>query len=143
MLTIFSTAKDFKGIFKTIQTNALNSWRAISPGIQIIILGNSYGSKDAAKVIDAEYVHDVKCSPEGTPLLSDLFEIAQKRARYNILAYVNADIILPPNLLREIDHLDNKFNKFLMVGHRWDLNVDKFEHSVVFEKQNNFSRMIS
>jgi len=125
MITLFTTTKIFSGIFKIIQTNALNSWRAISPGIQIIILGNSYGSKDAAKVIDAEYVPDVKCSPEGTPLLSDLFDIAQKRAKYNILAYVNADIILPKNLLSEIHLLDNKFNRFLMVGHRWDMDIDK------------------
>ena len=33
-------------------------------------------------------------------------------------------------------------NVFL-VSHKPDLSVDKFEHSVVFEKQNNFSRMIS
>ena len=126
MITLFTTPKDFSGIFKVIQTNALNSWRVISHDIQIIIMGNSDGSKDAAKLINAEHIQDIKCSPEGTPLLSDLFDIAQKRARYNILAYVNADIILPPNLLREIDHLDNKFNKFLMVGHRWDSDVDKF-----------------
>ena len=126
MITLFTTPKNFTGIFKVIQTNALNSWRVISHDIQIIIMGNSDGSKDAAKLINAEHIQDIKCSPEGTPLLSDLFDIAQKRARYNILAYVNADIILPPNLLREIDHLDNKFNKFLMVGHRWDLDVDKF-----------------
>jgi len=126
MITLFTTPKDFTGIFKVIQTNALNSWRVISHDIQIIIMGNSDGSKDAAQLINAEHIQDIKCSPEGTPLLNDLFDIAQKRARYNILAYVNADIILPPNLLREIDHLDNKFNKFLMVGHRWDLDVDKF-----------------
>jgi len=126
MITLFTTPKDFSGIFKVIQTNALNSWRSISHDIQIIILGNSYGSKDAANLINAEYVPDVKCSPEGTPLLSDLFDIAQKRAKYNILAYVNADIILPQNLLIEIDLLDNKFNRFLMVGHRWDMDVDQF-----------------
>jgi energy-coupling factor transporter ATP-binding protein EcfA2 len=33
-------------------------------------------------------------------------------------------------------------NVFL-VSHKPDISVDKFEHSVVFEKVNNFSRMIS
>ena len=125
MLTIFSTAKDFKGIFQTIQTNALNSWRAISPSIQIIILGNSYGSKDAAKVIDAKYFPDVKCSPEGTPLLSDLFDIAQKRAKYSIMAYVNSDIILSDSILASIESVSKRFGKFLLVGHRWDIDIDK------------------
>ena len=49
MVTLFTTTKDFLGIFNIIQTNALNSWRAISPSIQIIILGNSYGSKETEK----------------------------------------------------------------------------------------------
>ena len=126
MITIFATPKNFKGIFNIIQNNALNSWRALSPDIEIIIFGDSKGSKKAAEKINAKYVPEVRCSPQGAPYLSDLFFKADEIAKYSILMFVNADIILPPNLLREIDHLDNKFNKFLMVGHRWDLDVDKF-----------------
>ena len=125
MITLFTTPKDFLGIFNIIQTNALNSWRAISPSIQIIIIGNSYGSKDAAKVIDAEYIPDVKCSPEGTPLLSDLFDIAQKRAKYSIMAYVNSDIILSDSILASIESVSKRFDKFLLVGHRWDIDIDE------------------
>ena len=95
MITLFSTHKNFTGIFDIIQTNALNNWRSISPDIQIIIIGNSKGSKEIASSINADYVPEVKCSPEGTPLLEDLFRIAQSRARNPIMIYVNADIILP------------------------------------------------
>ena len=41
MITIFSTPKNFNGKFKTIQLNAIRSWRNLSSDIQIIILGNS------------------------------------------------------------------------------------------------------
>ena len=74
MITLFSTPKDFVGIFKNIQLNALRSWRALSPDIQIIILGDSEGSREAADEIQAEYIEDVQCSPRGVPILSDLFQ---------------------------------------------------------------------
>ena len=40
MITLFATTKNFTDIFKTIQLNALNSWRALSNDIQIIIFGD-------------------------------------------------------------------------------------------------------
>ena len=53
MITLFTTLKDFTGIYGTIQMNALKSWRHLSPDIEIIIFGDSKGSKEAAIVIDA------------------------------------------------------------------------------------------
>ena len=79
MITLFSTPKDFIGIFKTIQTNALRSWRQLSPDIQIIIMGNSKGSHEMAEEIGAEFIPNIRCSKEGTPLLSDLFSHAKKK----------------------------------------------------------------
>ena len=49
MITLFATPKNFTDIFNTIQLNALRSWRALSPEIQIIIFGDSDGSKQAAE----------------------------------------------------------------------------------------------
>ena len=47
MITIFTTPKDFKNEFEIIQKNAINSWRVLSNDIEIIIMGNSIGSKDS------------------------------------------------------------------------------------------------
>ena len=55
MITIFSTHKNFEGIFNTIQINALSSWRALSTEIEIIIFGDSKGGKEAANEINAKY----------------------------------------------------------------------------------------
>ena len=123
MITIFATPKNFKGIFNIIQNNALNSWRALSPEIQIIIFGDSKGSKEAADEINGEYIPDVRSSPRGVPYLSDLFYQAEKISKYPILVFINADIILPNNFLSIVQNTAKIFNKFLMVGHRWDLDV--------------------
>ena len=125
MITLFTTPKNFKGEFNIIQTNALNSWRSISPDIQIIIIGNSEGNEEAADSIKAEFISNVKCSKEGTPLLSDLFAIAQSKAKNEIMAYINADIILPFDFLESIEIVSKHFHKFLLIGQRWDLDVDK------------------
>ena len=123
MITIFATLKNFEGIFNTIQNNALNSWRALSPDIEVIIFGDSKGSKEAAEMINAKYVPEVMCSPCGVPYLSDLFYKAEKIAKFPILVYNNADIILPKNFLSVVQNTAKEFTKLLMVGYRWDMDV--------------------
>ena len=125
MITIFSTPKDFTGIFEKIQLNALRSWRHLSPDIQIIILGDSKGSKEISSEINADYIPDVKCSIQGTPLLSDLFYKAEKIAKFNVLTFINADIILPINFLPSIEIAIKTFTKFLLIGHRWDIDLNE------------------
>ena len=138
MITLFTTTKDFTGIYKTIQMNALKSWRSISNDIEIIIFGDSKGSKEAAEEVGAEYIPNVKCSDQGTPLLSDLFQQADEIAKYSILTFINADIILPENFFDEVMTVSKCFNKFLMVGHRWDMDVDDIIEFENDNEQNNF-----
>ena len=123
MITIFSTPKNFEGIYKIIQKNAFNSWRALSTDIEIIIFGDSKGTKEAAEMINAKYVPEVRCSPRGIPYLSDLFYKAGKISKYSILMFINADIILPDNFLSVVQITSRSFSKYLIVGHRWDMDV--------------------
>jgi len=123
MITIFATPKVFEDIFDTIQKNALNSWRALGDEVEIIIFGDSIGSEINAKMINAKYLPDVRKSESGVPYLSDLFEQARKHSTYDILTFVNADIMLPSNLLKIISDVKNQLKKFLMVGYRWDMDM--------------------
>lgn len=126
MITIFASPKNFEGVFNHIQKNALNSWRSLGNNIQIIILGDSQGSKENAKMINALYIPDVKSSKSGVPYLSDMFLKAKKYSKYDILTFINADIILPKNFLDIVSKVYSQYsNKFLLVGHRWDLEVNK------------------
>lgn len=124
MITIFSTPKNFEGIFDIIQQNAFNGWRALGNEVEIIIFGNSIGSEQNAKMINAVYLPDVRVTESGVPYLSDLFEKARKYSSYDILTFINADIILPNNFLNIVSEVKNQLKKFLIVGHRWDMDVD-------------------
>ncbi len=123
MITIFCTPKNFDGIFNTIQKNAIRSWRQISEQIEIIIFGNSRGSKEISKEVNGIYYPDVKCSRNGVPILSDLFKIANKISSFDILLFINSDILLPKNIIEVITKANRMYSKFLLVGHRWDLEV--------------------
>tara|TARA_X000001036_G_C20643978_1_gene792259 strand:- start:569 stop:1450 length:882 start_codon:yes stop_codon:yes gene_type:complete len=133
MVTIFCTPKNFDGIFEVIQKNALRSWRKISPDIEIIVFGNSYGAAEIAKEINGIYFPDVKCSKSGVPLLSDLFFNANKICSFETLMFINSDIILPQNILGVINNIRNNFSRSLSVGFRWDMDVT---HKIDFKNNN-------
>tara|TARA_B100001250_G_C19817562_1_gene799595 strand:+ start:8253 stop:9125 length:873 start_codon:yes stop_codon:yes gene_type:complete len=138
MITLFATPKNFTGIYKIIQKNALKSWRSLSPNIQIIIFGDSDGSKEISDEINAEYVPNVRCSPQGTPYLSDLFKKADQLAKFPIMTFINADIILPEIFIEKVRILTNYKKNFLMVGHRWDMDVNYLIDFNNYKEQNSF-----
>ncbi|MFL3005262.1 MAG: hypothetical protein ACJZ1R_03760 [Candidatus Neomarinimicrobiota bacterium] len=123
MITIFGTPKNFEGIFKIIQINAIRSWRSLSKDVEIIIFGKSEGAQKIANEVSAIYYPNIKCSKNGVPLLSDLFYKANKIASFDILLFINSDILLPKRFIYSIRNVKNKFSNFLLVGHRWDLKV--------------------
>ena len=125
MHTIFATPKNFEGIFDVIQTNAIYSWRALGDEIEIIIFGDSKGSKEIARETNAIHIPNVKTSPNGVPYLSDLFSKADEVSANQTLTFINADIILPKNFLKPIKSIDEKLKSFLIVGYRWDIDITK------------------
>jgi hypothetical protein len=122
MLTIFSTPKAFRGHFGVIQRNAIGSWLRLSPAPQIILFGDSDGTKETAAELGLEHVPAVETNEFGTPYLRALIESATQLARYDLLCYVNADIILTEGFERAVRHVSANMKEFLLVGRR--LNID-------------------
>lgn len=123
MLTIFTIPKPFQGHIGIIQRNAIQSWLKLRPECEIFLFGNEDGMAEAAAEFGVTHVPNIQKNEYGTPLLDFVFESAQQMASHNLVCYVNADIILLNDLLSSIQQI--QINKFLMVGQRWDLNLDK------------------
>lgn len=121
MLTIFSTPKPFKGHIKTIQTNAFQSWVSLRPACEVILFGDEEGSAEVAADLGIRHIPEVGCNEYGTPLISSMFEIAQDVASYQLMCYVNADIILMSDFLLAIRQI--QWQSFLLVGQRWDVDI--------------------
>jgi len=123
-LTIFSCPKLFKGHIDIIQRNAIKSWARLKPNPEIILLGSDEGVGDICGELGLKHIPDIKCNEYGTPLVGDIFEKAEKNAMYKIMCYINADIILMDDFTQALKRLIAWKGRFLMVGQRWDLDLD-------------------
>jgi hypothetical protein len=66
---------------------------------------------------------DVERNEKGTPLVSSIFELARGASESPLLVYVNADILLLPDIIDAAREAVEHTEYFLVVGQRWDLDV--------------------
>src|SRR5437868_3788704 len=123
MITIFTTPKAYEGHIGIIQRNALQSWTRLRPRPEIFLFGDEEGTRQAAADSGTQFVPDVARSASGTPLISDMFALAEQRAQTGLLCFVNADIVLMSDFMRAVRRFEDWQRKFLIVGRRWDIDV--------------------
>ena len=59
------------------------------------------------------------------PLLSDVFRVGQEAATGDTCLFVNANIVLGPDLLPTVAAVAAWAPRFLIVGQRWDTLIDQ------------------
>ena len=123
-ITIFTAPKPFKDPhISLIQRNAIESWTNLGDEVEVLMLGDEEGMAEVAAELGVRHIPDVRVNDHGTPLVSSLFDVARGEGRGPYLAYVNADILLMPDILEATKTTADQFDRFLMVGQRWDLSV--------------------
>ncbi len=125
MLTIFTVPKAFRGNFNIIQRNAILSWLRLEPKCEIVLFGDDEGVAEAARDFNIRHVPKIKKNEFGIPLISDIFEKAKQSANYDILAYINSDIILMNDFIKAIEKIKELKSTFLIIGQRWDLDIQE------------------
>jgi len=123
MLTLFAIPKSFRGEFDQIQRNAITSWTLLEPKPEIILLGDDEGTAEVAQELGVKHISVVERNLQGTPLVSSLFEIAQRVGTGSLFAYVNADIILLNDFMETIQQIP--FERFMLTGQRWNLDFNE------------------
>jgi hypothetical protein len=123
MVTLFTTPKPFVGHSAVIQRNALKSWTLLHPDVEVILFGDEEGAAETARELGIRHIPQVERTPEGTKVLRSFFDPAQRMARYELLCYVNCDIVLTPDFLKALSLVHSEHKQFLMVGRRWDIDV--------------------
>ena len=136
LLTIFSAPKPFTNPhIDVIQRNAIQSWLHLGPEVEVMLVGEEQGMAEVAVEYGVQVLPQVERNDSGTPLVSSIFALAREASQNPVLAYVNADILLIPELVEatlqigsvlEKDHHALKSetpNPFLLIGQRWDLEV--------------------
>ncbi|MDK9699930.1 MAG: glycosyltransferase [bacterium] len=122
MLTLFAMPKPFTGHNGTIQRNAMESWKRLS-NVEVILFGSESGVAEAAQEFGFRHIPEVRCNEFGTPIVSDLFRLAERHATFKTLCYCNADIILPSEFPLAAGATAEHFDRFLMIGQRWDIEL--------------------
>jgi hypothetical protein len=127
MITIFTNPRPFAGKFEAIQKNALKSWLKLFPACQIILFEDEKKTScKAAGELGLECVADVKTNEFSTPLLSDVFLKVKSLARHDVMAQVNADIILNQSFVEAVLKVKDimKGKPFFMTGRRYNFDVE-------------------
>ncbi len=122
MITLFTLPKPFVGHIGMIQRNAIESWTRLHPDVDILMFGNEQGTAEIAAEFGIRHLPDVEVNEYGTPRMSGYFKQAEEAARHPRMCYVNADIILFPDLLDAVAGVE--LPKFVMGGRRTDYDID-------------------
>jgi len=123
MITIFSIPKPFNEKYTNIQLNAIESWIKECPNCEIILAGDEKGTEEVCKKYKLKHLPKIKRNEFGTPMLDSLLYEVTKMAKYDILAFINADIILVGDLEKVIKKISDEFPSFLAVAQRYDSHI--------------------
>jgi len=123
-LKIVSTCKPFEGEDAVRQRNAVRSWVNAVGAENVLLVGDEPGvAKTCADFGMANFGPVERLDGRlpslrgvlGCPLLADS----------GTITYVNADVILPSNFADEIAAIQRSFMKFMIVGERWSITLDR------------------
>jgi len=137
LMTLFSTPKPFNDpLISTIQWNAIKSWLEFGDQVEVILIGEEEGVANVSESLGVKYLPDVKRNDQGTPLVSSIFELARQNSSSPHMCYINADIIVFDDLINTTNLISRVYEKFLIVGQRWDLNVvDRIKYTAGWQRQ--------
>jgi hypothetical protein len=124
MLTIFTVPKPFCGHVGEIQRNAIESWRALRPDVQVVLVGDEEGVERAARDAGVGHVGGLARNDRGTPRLDSAFECVAPVARWPLWCLVNADIVLLEDFPQAVERVAAASSEFLLVGESRDLDVE-------------------
>jgi len=122
--SLFTVPCGFSGAYNVRQCNAIDTWVRLDPKPEILLIGDECGTESIAEEYNLVHVPGVELSPLGVPLVSSTFWLAQQSAKYDIICYVNADIMLFQGFVTALARVVGQLEQFLMIGQRIDLDLD-------------------
>ena len=125
MLTLFTIPKAFSGRTGLIQANAIGSWIRLNANCEVILFGDDPGVAEAAARFGVRHEPQLARTPQGTPILSDVFARADAIARHPLLCFVNSDIILFNDVVTAAQMVAARYRHFLMVSSRFNLRIEE------------------
>lgn len=124
MISILSSPKPWVGLAAVHQYNAIQSWLALHPDVEVILYGDAPGTATACQRLGVQHVPNIDSTSQGIPYFGAIAEHASNYAKHELLSYVNCDILFTKDMLETFEHVP--FAWFLMIGQRIDLAKNAF-----------------
>lgn len=121
-VTVFGIPKAFEGRTADIQRNAISSWTRLS-GARVVLIGDEPGVRECSQSLGTGHIPEVEVNEFGTPLLDSAFDLVRRRSPGRLLVYVNADIIIRPDVFAAIESIP--FDRFLASSRRLNVDIDR------------------
>ena len=132
MITLFCSPRSFDDPHVSlIQRNAIQSWLALEPLPEVLLLGNDKGVREVAREFAVTHVPEVETDRYGVPLRSSMFKVARDASQYDLLCTINSDIIVASNLCQVVSSIP--LSLFVGAGRRYDINI---EYPMAFDESN-------
>ena len=125
MITFFACPKSFQGNINIIQKNAIKSWTLLRPKPEVILMGIDQGVAEISEEFDLVHIAGIDRNEYGTPLVNSIFQVAQEKATYPIVCYINSDIMLTNDFMQAVETVAAKMPRFLVLGQRTDININE------------------
>lgn len=138
LITFFTAPKPFTDPhINIIQRNAIQSWIKLGDKVRVLLMGDDEGVDQVAREFRVTHLPQVRCNEKGTPLISSMLELAREHSSSPFLCIINTDILVMPDMLTGIEKVATLYDKFLLVGQRWDVEVKEALHN----KENLFEHV--
>src|SRR5215472_8664634 len=123
MLTLFTMPKPFRGHIGVIQRNALQSWKALHPDLEVILFGGDEGTAEVCWEFGFRHEPNIAPNEFGAPRVDDIFQKGQSLGSNPFVCYINCDIALMSDFWAAFERVRHREGQFLMIGRRWDIDV--------------------
>ena len=123
LLTLFSSPKPFTDPhINIIQRNAIESWTKLDD-VKVILLGDEEGEAEAARDLGVLHLPNVDVNEKNTPLISSMLDLAREHSDSPLLGIINADILVMNDIVEASRRVQERLDKFVLLGQRWDLDI--------------------
>ncbi len=95
MITIYTSFRSFKHkVYDKIQRDACDSWVALDPQPQVIVVGDEPGTSDICKKYKFKQIKTVRQSEAETPYVNSMIDLSEQHAVNDTMLLCAGDIII-------------------------------------------------
>jgi len=123
VLTLFTTAKPFKGHDGVIERNALRSWKLLNPDLEVVLFGNEEGASEVCAELGLRFEPKAERHESGAKCLDYMFRRVQQISSNQYFCFANCDIVLMQDFWRAFEKARAWRSQFLLVAQRWDVDI--------------------